>query len=264
MWATLAIATAVSLAPNQAGQLKLSNPRTTYGFLGSIRENNKFLPGDVIFLTFDIDGLTVDKSGTIKYSMGMQMKDSGGKQVFGQVPQPVQANNTLGGTSTRGMAYGDIGGDTSPGKYTLTVTVKDESSGKSDSISRDFEVLKKDFGIGRVGLFSNDQRTPTPPVFVVGQSAWVHFWTFGFERDKEKNPNLEVKMRVFDDAGKPTLGEPFTGESKSLPANVRSTPWWQKIELNRAGKFKVELEATDNVTKKTVKETLNISVLDGK
>ena len=66
MLATLAIATALSLTPAQDSQLKLSNARTTYGFLGNARETNKFLPGDVLFLAFDINGMTVGKRGVTR------------------------------------------------------------------------------------------------------------------------------------------------------------------------------------------------------
>jgi hypothetical protein len=267
MLATLAIATALSLAPSQAGDLKLSNQRTTYGFLGETRENNKYLPGDVVFLAFDIDGLTVGKDGKISYSMAMQLKDAKGAVLFAQVPQPIEANNTLGGTSTRGFSYAQIGGDLAAGKYTMTVTVKDEPSGKSSPLTQNFEVVKRDFGIIRLGLFYDDQgKEWAAPHFVVGQHAWIHFNTTGFDRGKDKNPDIEVRVRVTDASGKPTVAEPFVGSSKNqnVPAAVQTLPWWQKIELNRAGKYKLELEATDKVSKKTVKETLSITVVDSK
>jgi hypothetical protein len=267
MWATLAIATALSLAPSQAGELKLSNQRTTYGFLGETREKNQYLPGDVVFLAFDIDGLTVGKDGKISYSMAMQLKNAKGETLFSQVPQPIEANNTLGGSSTRGFSYAQIGGDLPAGKYTMNVTVKDEPSGKSSTLTQNFEVTKRDFGIIRLGLFYDDQgKEWAAPYFVVGQHAWIHFNTTGFERGKDKNPDIEVRVRVTDASGKPTVAQPFTGSTKSqnVPPNVQTLPWWQKIELNRPGKFKLELEATDNITKKTVKETLTITVVETK
>src|SRR5206468_1404831 len=102
------------------------NARTTYGFLGNARETNKFLPGDVLFLAFDINGMTVGKRGEVKYSLALEMKDASGTKVFAQLPQIIEAANTLGGTALPGYAYADIGGNVAPGKYTLTVTVKDE------------------------------------------------------------------------------------------------------------------------------------------
>src|SRR5262249_11769643 len=152
------------------------------------------------------------------------------------------------------------------GKYTLTVTVKDEISGQSATLTHPFEVLKKDFGIGRIGLFYDEQgKVWAPPVFVAGQSAWVHFITMGFDRNaKNQQPSVEVRMRVLDSGGKPTVPQAVTGDTNSqkVPANVQAVPWFQKIELNRPGNYKIELEAEDKVAKKTAKEVLNITVLE--
>ena len=268
MLATLAIATALSLTPAQEGDLKLSNARTTYGFLGNTRGSNKYLPGDVLFLAFDIKGMSVGKDGEIKYSLALDMKDAAGKKVFGQLPQVIQAANSMGGSQLPGYAYADIGTSVAPGKYSLTVTVRDEMAKKSAELTQEFDVLKKDFGIGKLGLFYDDQgRVWAPPVFVTGQSAWLHFITMGFDRDaKTKQPDVEVRMRVLDESGKPTVPQPTVGDLKSakLPPNASAAPWLQKVELNRPGKLRIELEAEDKVAKKTVKEVLNITVIEAK
>jgi hypothetical protein len=266
MWATLAIASALTLVPNQAGSLKLSNPHLTYGILGQVRENNKFLPGDALFLRFDIDGISVDKEGRIKYSLGLKLTDGNGKQVFAQVPQLIEASNTLGGNTLPAFAFADILNNTAPGKYTMTVTVKDQPSGQSKDLTYDFEVLKKDFGIGRIGIFYDDQgKLSAPTTFLPGQSAWVHFYTLGFDRDsRDKNPHIQVKMRVLDSTGKATVPTPLIGETKQVPQGFQNIPWYLKLDLNRPGKFKIELEATDVIAKKTVKEVLSITVLEEK
>jgi hypothetical protein len=269
MWATLAIAAALSLAPNQKGELKLTNQRATYGFLGETREKNQYLPGDVVFVAFDIDGLTIGKDGKISYSMEMKLKNAKGEALFSQVPQPIEANNTLGGSSTRGFSYAQIGNDLPAGKYTMTVAVKDEQSqsGKPVTLTQNFEVTKRDFGIVRLGLFYDDQgKEFAPPMFVVGQHAWIHFMTTGFDRGKDKSADIEVNVRVLDANGKPTLAQAFTGSTKTqnVPPTVQTLPWWQKIELNRAGKYKLELEATDKSSNKKVKEVLNVTVVDSK
>ena len=55
MWAMVFL-TALSLAPGQAGQLNVSNVRTTYGPLGPPRFDNKILPGDLVCLSLDVNG----------------------------------------------------------------------------------------------------------------------------------------------------------------------------------------------------------------
>ena len=268
MLATLAIATALSLTPAQDGKLELSNARTTFGFLGNIRENNKYLPGDVLFLAFDIKGMSVGKSGDIKYSLALDMRNDAGVKVFGQLPQVIASANSLGGTSLPGYAYADIGSKVAPGKYTLTVTVEDAMAKKSAKLDYQFEVLKKDFGIGRLGMWYDDRgQTWAPPVFVAGQSVWIHFITMGFDRNAAtKQPDVEVRMRVLDESGKATLPQTVAGDTKTqkVQPEVEALPWFQKIELNRPGKYKLELEAEDKVAKKTVKEVLNITVLETK
>jgi hypothetical protein len=264
MLATLALATALSMAPAQDSELKLSNARTTYGVLGAARGNDKYLPGDMMFLAFDINGITVNKLGRIKYSLGMQLKDSTGKKIFGQVPQAIEASNSLGGSSLYGFSYAEIGGDQAAGKYTMTVTVTDENSKKTAEIVQPFEILKKDFGIGRMDLFYDERGSVSAPrTFVVGQSAWVHFITMGFDRDKAGDPNVEVRIRILDEAGKPTLPQPYTGDVSKAGPNRFAVPWYQKIEFNRSGKFKIELEAEDKVAKKTANVVQSITVLGG-
>jgi hypothetical protein len=264
MLATLAFATALSMPVAQDSELKLSNARTTYGILGAARGNDKYLPGDMMFLAFDITGMTVDKEGQIRYSLAMDLKDSTGKKIFGQVPQTIVASNSLGGNSLYGYAYAEIGGAQAPGKYTMTVTIRDVAAKKSAEITQNFEILKKDFGIGRLDLFYDERGSLwAPRVFVVGQSAWVHFITMGFDRDGNGDPNVEVRIRVLDEAGKPTLPQPYKGEVKKAERNQSVFPWFQKIEFNRPGKYKIELEAEDKVAKKTVKQEQSITVLGG-
>src|SRR6266511_1350942 len=75
MWATLAVAASLSMAPAQqpAGPLKLSNDRVTNGLLGANRTETKLLPGDTFWVAFDVENPTVTKAGRVLYSMGMEL-----------------------------------------------------------------------------------------------------------------------------------------------------------------------------------------------
>src|ERR671933_270664 len=100
MWATLALTTALQLAPAQEGALTLRNVRTTHGVLGPERKDNRLLPGDVLVVAFEVGGLQVKEDGRVQYSMGMEMTDSKGEAVFPKrEPQPLEAVNTLGGST---------------------------------------------------------------------------------------------------------------------------------------------------------------------
>ena len=48
---------ALGLATAPASALELTNPRNTYGELGGTRPEAALLPGDVLFVGFDIEGL---------------------------------------------------------------------------------------------------------------------------------------------------------------------------------------------------------------
>ena len=51
---TLVVLAALSLAPDQQGGLALTNVRGTHGLLGLARTEKKVLPGDSVFVCFDI------------------------------------------------------------------------------------------------------------------------------------------------------------------------------------------------------------------
>src|SRR4051812_44857439 len=124
MWASLALFSALSLAPAQAGQLSLTNARVTYGMFGPERkEPVKLVVGDSFFLAFDIENLQVSPDGRVSYSMAMTLVDKAGKPHYKQEPTELEALLSLGGTSLPGNAEVMVGLDTPPGEYTLEVTI---------------------------------------------------------------------------------------------------------------------------------------------
>ena len=81
MWTPIVLVAAIALAPAQApsGELVLSNVRSSYGELGGARPASPLLPGDVLFVCFDIEGITIDPEGKVQYTMGMDILDKAGK-----------------------------------------------------------------------------------------------------------------------------------------------------------------------------------------
>ncbi len=111
MWTTIPLLLALSLAPGQGGDLKLTNDRMTYGMFGSERKDKEFLPGDLFHVSFDIEGIKVDDSGKIRYSMAMDVL-SKGKSMFKQDPTELVAINSLGGRRLKkGGAAEAVAGD---------------------------------------------------------------------------------------------------------------------------------------------------------
>ncbi len=266
MWTTMALAAALSLGQGQASQLTLTNVRNTYGFLGPVRTDNKYLPGDSYFVQFDIEGVQVAADGKVIYRMGMEVTDAKGKKLYGEDPRDLETYNTLGGSRVPAFANVDVGVDQPPGELTLKVTVTDRATKATQTLTRKFEVAPKNFGLVRPQL-TNGQ-IPAPPLGVEGQEYWVHFAAISFERDKAKKPNLSFELRVLDASGKPTFASggtiDVTDMPKGAPADSVAIPMQFILKLNRSGRYTVQLNAVDQISKKTAKYAFPLTVLDQK
>lgn len=261
MYSTLALAAVLSLTPAQSTaqtKLSLTNAKATYGELGTPRPDSKLLPGDVFFLSFDIEGIQVDKEGKVSYTMEMVVSDNAGKPIFKQ--QPVEKNDflPLGGTTLPARAYISINLDQGAGMYTCKVTVTDRATKSQASVEKTFEVTKLDYGLVQVYTSWDPQgQLPAPQAGIVGQSIWVHFAVVGFGRTAAKQPDLTVEMVVLDKSGKPTLAQPSSIEvNKNIDENDKGIPLRFMLPLNRTGEYTIELKATDKVSKKTSTVTL--------
>jgi hypothetical protein len=266
MWATLALSAALNLAPAQAGGLEFKNVRTTYSILGQERKDSDLLPGDVYVVHFDVDGLSTKADGRVLYSMGMELTRAGkDKPEFRKAPQNLEVVNSLGGSQLPLYALSVIGTDTPPGKYTLKLTFQDRISNKKAELTRNFQVIKPRLGFVRLGL-TYETGQPAPSLAVPGQTLLLNFSLVGFDLDKMKHPNVSVSMQILDDRDKPTVQTPFTGDVKKVAKDFQQIIPFDAIRLvlNRPGKFKVKLTATDNLAKKTVEQTLDLTVLGAK
>jgi hypothetical protein len=277
MWATLALLTALNGTPAQTGGLELKNVRPTYGMLGQERKDTEFLPGDMFILTFDIEGLQVTKEGLAQYSIGMELTGKNPKtgkveKMFGKDPQEQQTVTTLGGSRVPSFARALIGIDTPPGDYTMKVVVTDRAAQKSQTLEKPFTVKKLEFGIVRVGFTYLDleEGQPAgrpqyaPPVGVPGQNLLLSFTAVGFELKGDKQqPNVSVSMEILDEGG--TSIHKFSGTAKDIDEPFKKLgviPFQFPIHLNRTGKFKVVLRATDEFTKKSAEQALELKVVE--
>lgn len=263
MWTIMLVAAALGLAPNQSGSLTLTNVRLTYGALGAPRADGTVLPGDQVFITFDIEGITADAGGKILYSMTTEILDAAGKTLFKQEPRNLEAVNALGGKSLPAFVELNAGLDQPAGKYTVKVTVLDRASKASQVLSRTLQVGEKNFGLVRLTTTADPEGRIAASVFQPGASLWVNGGVVGFQRPGGKGqPQIAVELRVLDEQGKPTLGQPFTGQlGKDLPASAVFAPQQFHVALNRPGKFTVELKATDQVNKKSSTASFPITVV---
>ncbi|MFO0843760.1 MAG: hypothetical protein U0797_15425 [Gemmataceae bacterium] len=264
MWAALALTTVVSVAP---AQLELKNVRTTYGVLGQERKDTKLLPGDMLVVAFDIDGLKVKDDGRVLYSMGIELTKKGkDKPEFKREPQDLEAVNSLGGSSLPAFGMTFINTEAEAGEYTFKITVRDrQNKGAEKVLNHTFEVIPVRLGFTLLKLTSGSGE-PVPNVGVPGQRVWFHHSLVGYELGKDKQPNVTFEMQVLDEAGKPVVSKPFKGEFKEAdpktPGLMAFAP--VPLDLNRTGKFKIVLKATDNIARKSTEQALDLTVMGGK
>lgn len=265
MWTTVVLA-AVMVAPAQAGELRLTNDRATYGIMGAPRAENRILPGDVYCVTFDIENLKTDDAGKISYSMGMELTNAQGKLEYRRDPQDIDFFNSLGGGNVPGFAGVEIRPDAPSGEYTLKVMVTDRAAKRSQTLVRKFEVAPAAFGIVQLhATYRQEGMPPAPPTCVAGQTLLVNLAVVGAQPGAKKVPRVTGEMQILDEAGSPTVPKPFAGESlidRSAP--VEFVPMQFPVALNRPGKFTIKLKVTDQESKKTAEASLPLTVVDSK
>jgi hypothetical protein len=263
MWMALVFIGTFPVSAAYSDQLSISNVRPTYGFLGPRRQDNKVLPGDTYVIAFEIEGLKNDDAGKVKYRMAMEATDSKGKVVFSPPPRDLESNKTLGGFILPEYAFISTGPTQAPGEYSVTISVTDQTNNVTRQAVHSFEVVPKTFGIIQASIFADANFAfPAPALGVPGQSLWLRFATIGFERDAAKHqPSLQVRLRIVDENGKSTLAAPPSGElNDDVGADVVAIPWQFKLELNRAGRFTIEADAIDRISKKSAKVSLPLVV----
>jgi hypothetical protein len=265
MFTSIALVAALALSPAQAAkEIKYDNVKSLYGFHGPLRTSQKFLPGDQLYVAFDMVGVTIAKDGIATYTMAMDVTDAAGKSW-----QKVEARETtdyapLGGNTLPGRAYVVMGVDMPPGEYTMKLNTTDKATGAKGTLTYKFEVLKKDLGI--VGVYAShdpEGRNHAHTTGFAGTGLWLQFGITGFARDEKKKnqPSLKIELTYFDENGKPTTTEPMTEEFNALAEEAPILSIRKNLPFSRVGKFKAKLTVTDNVSKKTTSFELPINVL---
>jgi hypothetical protein len=261
---TLALAAALSNTPAQGGELKLTNVRVTVGELGPPRASTKLLPGDILFVGYDITGLNIEADGIAKYKMSMEVKDAAGKSIFKQDPRELNDFVPLRGNTIPARAFVTVGLDQDPGNYTCSVTVEDPKTKGKDTLTAKFEVAKREYGI--VAVYTTHDlkgEISAPTTGTVGQTIFIHFSVATFQRDpKTKQPNIAFEFQILDDKGTPILGKPGTHvQDSGVDEKEGAFQMRFPLFMSRPGKFTAKVTATDKVANKTATYTLPVTVL---
>jgi hypothetical protein len=143
----------------------------------------------------------------------------------------------------------------------MKVIVKDVSTGREQTLSRDLKVLAKDFALVRTTITLDPDAHYPAGVFTCGQGVWVQSSVVGFTRGSDKKPDVLFELRVLDESGRPTLANTVTGAPpKDVPENVSGLPMAFPLTLNRPGKFTVVLQSADRISGKKAKTSFPIVV----
>jgi hypothetical protein len=261
MWTTIALLSALPVTPHQA-ELSLTHVRATHGLLGPQRQNEIVSPGDILFVAFDIEGISVDDQGMVRYSTALEVTDDSGKVLFTRDPEKSEAKMSLGGNRVPAYAHISVGLDTPPGEYGCKITIKDLATGKSTSITRKVKAADKDFALVRTSVSVDLDGEYPAIIYGCGQGIWVRSNAVGFARAADaKQPHVTFTLRVLDDRGQAIYDKPLTNTvKKDVPEKAPTIPMAFPLSLNRPGKFTVELLANDEVSGKKAKTTFPITV----
>jgi hypothetical protein len=264
MWTAFVVALALGVQPGQLGApLTLLDPRFTYGPAGATRPDAKFLPGDTVHLSFAVGNLKFDGDAQATYRIAMEVANSAGEALFRQKPHQSSVKNVLGGKTIPCRVQVALPPEQPAGSYTVKVTIEDTATKQAKSLTQKFEVLPAAFGLVHLGTSAtNDGMTPVPAVGAEGGVLYVTFAVVGFGRGKNKQPDLSGSFRVLDEKGKATTAKPFSGRvNMDVAEGAKLIPLQFGVTLNRAGRFTLELTATDAVSGKKTRATMPLKVV---
>jgi hypothetical protein len=266
MLTTAIFLTALSLAPGQSGQLSVSNVRTTHGPLGPTRSDNKILPGDLVCISFEIEGFHTNSAGKVLYGVGIEVADGTGEVLFKKAPSHLELANPGSGKPVPACAKIEVGLDQPPGKYDVKVTVVDRSGGATTSVTRNYEVLPLEFGLVRISLTSDREGKTFAAALSPERPGWLNFTAVGFGRDKVTGqPHLIATMRVLDENRRPVFSRPFSGAiNQNVPGQVGAVPMQFQLVLAQTGRFTVALEAKDEISGRKTAVTFPLQVATSK
>jgi len=248
---------ALGLLPNLASAVEIKNIRPCFMAFGATRVEAKCLPGDLLFLTYDIENLTL-KDGKASYITILELIDDKGKSIFKKETE----NNVvpqLGGNRMPGDLHVIMAAGQAAGRYSIKLTVHDTIAKDAKAFSYPFDVLPPRFGF--VGVSA-------PAVGFPGQHYVVGFALVNLGLDGKKAPDAEVNIRIYDEKdSKKAISDVKMLLPRDMPENTdlkeaNFVPLTFPIYLNRAGRYTVEILAHDKLGNARAELRYPLTVVD--
>lgn len=252
---------ALGFVPSLSSAVEIKNIRPCWGPFGATRFQAKCLPGDILFITYDIEGLEIDpKTKKASYDTTLELLDAGDKdKVLYKNPTPNEVIPALGGARMPGDLHVIMSPKQKPGKYSIRLTINDKIGKQAKAFRYDFEVVPEAFGLIHVGA---------PAVQFTGVHYFLQFKLVNMALDaKTKQPDAELTIRILDENNKEVAEPTKNNFPKDIPegtdlqvSNVVALQY--PIYLNRAGRFTVEVMAKDKNGKTTAELRYPLTVLE--
>jgi hypothetical protein len=243
--------------PTSASAVNLKNIRPCYGPLGAMRLDRNLLPGDVIFMTYDVEDLVADpKTKKVSYSTTLELLDAAGKVLY-KNDNKSEPMLQLGGTRIAADLHLIMGPKQEPGRYSIRLTVRDLIGKDAKAFSYDFQLLKETFGM--IGVFA-------PAVGFPGNQYRMEINLVNMTLDNKNKPNVEMSIRILE-GGRPVADAVQVMLPRDLPdevdlAKTNFFPYTFPVYLNRAGRFTMEIVALDKNGNKRTELTYPFTVID--
>jgi hypothetical protein len=252
----LALAILLLSAPPSRAKLEIRDIQACDGPLGPVRESLDYYPHDEANFRFNIVGIQVDAEGKADGELTFSLKNDEGTVLLNE-PSDLAGLVALGGAAVPGTARVTLAGGVAPGRYTLTVTVRDRRSSETASFRRTLRVKPAEFAIVAPRFFFDaDGKVPAPAGGVVGQTLYIRLGAIGFDRAGGKI-DTEMALLLLDEKGRPLLPKPLRKELVSDDADLvkqaNVVNFNAFLALNRAGSFRLRVDVTDRIAGKTAR-----------
>ncbi len=248
--------------PAADSKLTVTKVRPTLVDLGPTRPDANYMPGDVMHVTFDVAGFTLDADGLYRYSAKLTVEDGAGKVIgmedYGNGPARLGA---LAGGKSRFSFQLPIPADQATGSYKAKLVMTDVIGKGTATLEQAYKVVSPGLGLIRLqsgrGPFG---RAPTPCSGNVGEVLSFGFQLVGVSKGKDNKGVVDLTVEIQDSQGK-TLGKPQVSAFTDINTN-EPMPLQFEVPLDQAGQYKVIFKATDKTSNRTTTLTVPITVIE--
>jgi hypothetical protein len=256
----------VLLAPVPAfAKLEIRNVQPSHGPLGPARASDDVYPLDEYGVRYQVVGIKPDKDGKADLEIGVRLAHADGKAGYETKPTARRFDLSLGGDTVQTYGFVNFTERSPLGGYTLTVTVRDRTSGESTSFERKLTLKPTEFRIV-VLRFSHDPegKVPAGTTLLAGDTLHYQFKAIGFDRSL-KRVALLMKVQVLDADGKDVGAKPLVVKSEvtdpAKAADARFVPLAGQAVMNRPGEFRLKITVEDMLGDKTTTFETPLKVL---